>query len=78
MVLASIACALAPNIGALMVARLLQGFGGGWAMVIGRAVVIDLARGPQLVRVLNIVAGVGGIAPIVSPLLGALVLQLAG
>lgn len=77
MILASIACALAPNIGVLMIGRLLQGFGGGWAMVIGRAVIIDLARGPQLVRVLNLVAGIGGIAPILSPLLGALVLQLA-
>lgn len=77
MILASITCALAPNIGVLMIGRLLQGFGGGWAMVIGRAVIIDLARGPQLVRVLNLVAGIGGIAPILSPLLGALVLQLA-
>ncbi len=78
MTLASIACALAPSIGVLAVARFLQGFGGGWAMVIGRAVIIDLAKGPQLIRVLNLIAGIGGIAPIVSPLLGAVVLQLTG
>ena len=36
-------------------------------MVIGRAVIIDLARGAQLVRVLNVIAAVGGIAPIVGP-----------
>ncbi len=33
--------------------------------------------GPQLVRSLNLVQGVGGIAPIVAPLLGGIVLQLS-
>ena len=78
MTLASIACALSPDVGILMAARFLQGFGGGWAMVIGRAVIVDLAHGPQLVRVLNVVMGIGGVAPIISPLLGAVILQLTG
>lgn len=78
MTVASIACALAPDVGILMAARFLQGFGGGWAMVIGRAVIVDLAHGPQLVRVLNVVMGIGGVAPIISPLLGAVILQLTG
>ena len=61
----------------MMAARLVQGFAGGWAMVIGRAVIVDLATGARLVRVLNVIAGVGGIAPIVGPLLGAVILQLS-
>src|SRR4051812_39363582 len=77
MTLASIVCALTPSIGVMMVARLLQGFSGGWAMVIGRAVIVDLATGARLVRVLNVIAGVGGIAPIVGPLIGAVILQLS-
>lgn len=77
MTAASVVCALTPTIGVLAGARLLQGFAGGWAMVIGRAVIIDLATGAQLVRVLNIIAAVGGIAPIVGPLLGAVILQLS-
>ncbi|HEY4569985.1 MAG TPA: multidrug effflux MFS transporter [Kribbella sp.] len=77
MTAASIACALTPTIGLMTAARLVQGFAGGWAMVVGRAVIVDLARGAQLVRVLNVVAAVGGIAPIVGPLLGALILQLS-
>lgn len=76
--IASIACALSPNVGLLMAARFLQGFGGGWAMVIGRAVLVDLAHGTQLVRVLNLVMGIGGVGPIVAPLLGAVILQLTG
>jgi DHA1 family bicyclomycin/chloramphenicol resistance-like MFS transporter len=78
MTLASVACAMTPTIGVLMAARFVQGFAGGWAMVIGRAVIVDLATGARLVRVLNVIAGVGGIAPIVGPLLGALILQLSG
>jgi DHA1 family bicyclomycin/chloramphenicol resistance-like MFS transporter len=77
MALASAVCAVAPSITVMMAARFVQGFAGGWAMVIGRAVIVDLARGAQLVRVLNVIAGVGGIAPIVGPLIGAVILQVS-
>ena len=77
MTLASIVCAMTPSIGMMMAARFVQGFAGGWAMVIGRAVIVDLATGARLVRVLNIIAAVGGIAPIVGPLIGAAILQLS-
>ena len=74
---ASIGCAFSPSITVMMAARFVQGLSGGWAMVTARAVVVDLTRGPQLVRRLNLVAGVGGIAPIVGPLIGAVILQLS-
>ncbi|MEV4824623.1 multidrug effflux MFS transporter [Micromonospora sp. NPDC049274] len=77
MSVASVVCALAPSIGVMMVARLVQGFSGGWAMVIGRAVIVDLAAGARLVRLLNVIAGVGGVAPIAGPLLGAVILQMS-
>jgi len=77
MTAASVVCALTPTIAVMMVARFVQGFAGGWAMVIGRAVIVDLAAGARLVRVLNVIAAVGGIAPIVGPLLGAVILQVA-
>lgn len=77
MTLASVVCALTPSIGIMATARFVQGFSGGWAMVIGRAVVVDLATGARLVRVLNVIAAVGGIAPVVGPLLGGLILQLS-
>ncbi|QNK81579.1 MFS transporter [Nakamurella sp. PAMC28650] len=77
MTAASFACAFSPTITLMMAARFVQGLAGGWAMVTARAVVVDLSQGPQLVRSLNLVAGVGGIAPIVGPLLGAVILQLS-
>lgn len=70
----SIGCALAPDIAVLSVFRVLQGIGGGFGMVLGRAVLIDLTDGPELFRIMNIMQGVGGVAPIVAPLLGGLIL----
>lgn len=70
----SIVCALAPNIQVLLIFRVLQGIGGGFGMVLGRAVLIDLTDGPELFRTMNIMQGVGGVAPIVAPLLGGLIL----
>ena len=60
----------------MMAARLVQGFAGGWAMVIARSVVVDLTEGAGMVRAMNVVAAVAGVAPIVGPLLGALVLSV--
>src|SRR4051794_16292433 len=75
MLVASTVCALTPTIAVLMVARFVQGFSGGWAMVIGRSIVIDLASRSGLVRALNVIQGVAGVAPIVGPLLGGLIMQ---
>lgn len=70
----SIGCALAPSVSVLIVFRILQGIGGGFGMVLGRAVLIDMTDGPELFRTMNIMQGVGGIAPIVAPLLGGMIL----
>src|SRR4051794_38250551 len=75
MLLASTLCALSPSIAVMMVGRFVQGFSGGWAMVIGRSIVIDLASQSRLVRALNVIQGVAGIAPIVGPLLGGVIMQ---
>ena len=72
--LGSIGCALAPTVDLLLVMRVVQGIGGGFGMVLGRAVLIDMTDGPELFRIMNIMQGVGGIAPIVAPLLGGLIL----
>ncbi|HEY3514372.1 multidrug effflux MFS transporter [Kribbella sp. NPDC051137] len=70
-------CAFSPSIGLMMLARLVQGFSGGWAMVIARSIVVDLTSGARLVRTLNLVSGIAGVAPIAGPLIGAAVLQLS-
>lgn len=43
-------CALAPSIWFLVVFRVVQGFGGGLAAVVARAVVVDVAKGDLLAK----------------------------
>ncbi len=77
LVAASVVCALSPTVSVMMTARLVQGFAGGWAMVIARSVVVDLTDGARMVRAMNLVAAAAGTAPVVGPLLGALVLSVS-
>ncbi len=77
LVAASVACAFSPTVTGMMAARLVQGAAGGWAMVIARSVVVDLTEGARMVRAMNVVAAVAGTAPVVGPLLGALVLSVS-
>ena len=74
----AVGCALAPSIGLLIVFRVVQGFGGGVAAVVARAVVVDVARGDVLARVMSIMMALGGLAPMVAPVLGGAVLTLGG
>ena len=76
--LGAIGCALAPSIGWLIVFRVVQGFGGGVAAVVARAVVVDVARGDVLARVMSIMMALGGLAPMVAPVLGGAVLTFGG
>lgn len=71
-VVASAAAVFAPNVGVLIVARLLQGLGGAAGMVISRAVISDLATGKPAARAFSLMMIVGGVAPVVAPLLGGL------
>jgi MFS transporter, DHA1 family, multidrug resistance protein len=77
-VLASAAAVFAPTIGVLVVARLLQGLGGAAGMVIGRAVISDLATGRPAARAFSLMMIVGGVAPVVAPLLGGLLTEPIG
>ncbi|GAB3155191.1 multidrug effflux MFS transporter [Microbacterium neimengense] len=70
-VLASAAAALAPTITLLVLARLVQGLAGAAGMVIGRAIIADLARGTEAARAMAVMMLVGGIAPIVAPFAGS-------
>ena len=77
-VAASIACALAGSVALLLVARFAQGLGGCAAMVIARAIVRDEHDETGTARTLSWLTLVMGMAPILAPSMGALVLDLAG
>jgi DHA1 family bicyclomycin/chloramphenicol resistance-like MFS transporter len=75
-IVASIGCALAPNVTFLIGLRFLQGFAGAAAVVIARAVVRDLYEGIGAVKAFASLMLVTGTAPILAPILGAQVLRL--
>jgi len=73
---ASLACAVAPSIGVLIVLRLIQGSLGGAGVVIARAVVRDLFRGAAAARVFALLMLVTGVAPVFAPLIGGQLLAI--
>ena len=77
-VVASAACALAPSIQILIVARLLQGFAGAAGIVLGRAIVADTSRRNAAARAFSLLITIGAIAPVVAPLLGGVLTEATG
>jgi DHA1 family bicyclomycin/chloramphenicol resistance-like MFS transporter len=76
-VVASLACAVAPNIALLDVARAVQGLGASAGAVLGMAVVRDLYSGRDSARVLSRMILVMSVSPILAPSLGTLLLGVA-
>ena len=72
--LASIGCALAPNLAVLTVFRFISAFGGSASMVLPRAVVRDLAEGHAAAKLMSQLMLVMGAAPILAPGLGGAML----
>jgi MFS transporter, DHA1 family, multidrug resistance protein len=71
----SVACAVAPDIGALIVFRFLQGMAGAGGVVLSLAVVRDLYAGTELARVLGSLMLVFGLAPVLAPVIGGQILR---
>ena len=76
--LASVACAFAPNLEWLIGARFVQALGGCAGMVISRAVVRDLCDPVAAAKAFSQLMLVMGLAPILAPLGGGLLLSLSG
>jgi len=75
-VVASALCALAPSVGVLVVLRFVQGLAGAFGIVIGRAIVRDVAEGREAAALFAALILVNGVAPIAAPVLGAAVLHV--
>ncbi|MCX4824979.1 multidrug effflux MFS transporter [Streptomyces sp. NBC_01142] len=76
--LATALCAVAPNLTVLIVLRFVMGFSGAAGVVVGRAVISDVASGVVAARLFGILMALGGIAPIVAPLAGGFMVNDAG
>ncbi|HWX48911.1 MAG TPA: multidrug effflux MFS transporter [Roseomonas sp.] len=76
--LGSVGCALSTSIEMLAVFRCVAAFGGSASMVLPRAVVRDLADGHAAARLMSRLMLVMGVAPILAPSLGGLMLSFGG
>ena len=65
----------APNIESMIVLRVIQGLSSAGSVVISRAVATDLYRGREMTRFFGLLMTINGIAPIISPILGSLLLE---
>jgi DHA1 family bicyclomycin/chloramphenicol resistance-like MFS transporter len=74
----SVACALAPTLGWLVAARVLQGIGAAAVGVVPRAVIRDRFTGVEATRLMAMVMLVISVSPMLAPLAGSLVLQFGG
>ncbi|MBK4217008.1 multidrug effflux MFS transporter [Paracoccus caeni] len=72
--IATIAASMAPSIGWLIVARGLQGLGAATLMVVPRAIVRDMATGPQAAKMMAAIMIVISISPMLAPLTGSIVM----
>jgi len=75
---AGIGTAVAPSIELLMGARFVQGFAGAAGVVLARAIIADRTRGSRAAQLFGILMIIGGIAPVIAPLLGGLVVDTLG
>lgn len=75
--LANIGCALSTDLVTLSVMRFLAALGGSASMVIPRAIVRDLSDGHAAARMMSKLILVSGVAPILAPTLGGLMLNYA-
>ena len=74
----SLMAAFAPNVGALLAGRLVQGIGASVGMTVSRAIVRDQFTGAEAARIMNMVGMMLAIGPAVSPTLGGVALGLFG
>lgn len=74
-VAASLICAVAPSITVLSGVRVVQGFAGAAISVVAMATVRDLFHGIAMARMISRLMLVIGLAPILAPSIGGLILQ---
>src|SRR6478736_6309414 len=76
--IASVGCALAASVNALIVLRLLQALGGCVGMVAARAMVRDLFEVKENAKVFSMLMLVVAVSPIIAPTLGGYITSMLG
>jgi len=75
-VISSLLCVFAPTIWIFIILRFIQGLAGSAGIVISRAMVRDLYSGSEMTKFFSLLMLVSGVAPILAPIFGGMVLQV--
>ncbi|VED26457.1 multidrug effflux MFS transporter [Staphylococcus warneri] len=75
--LASLVIVFVTNIEIMIALRFIQGVTGGAASVISRAIASDMYKGKELTKFLSLLMLVNGVAPVIAPAIGGVILSLA-
>ena len=76
-VLGSILCALSPNLGFLVAARVVQGVGGAMMMPVGRLAVLRSHPKGEFIRAMSFIAIPGQVGALLGPTLGGALVEVA-
>ncbi|WP_101952373.1 MFS transporter [Mycobacterium sp. 3519A] len=73
---ASVGCALAPTLPALLCIRFVEGIGASVCLLLAATIAADCFRGAKLVSVMGILGAAWGSAPVLAPAVGGLLVQI--
>ncbi|MBF1241998.1 MAG: multidrug effflux MFS transporter [Haemophilus parainfluenzae] len=74
-IISTVLIVFSPNIETMIVLRVIQGLSSAGSVVISRAIATDLYRGREMTRFFGLLMTINGLAPIISPILGSLLLE---
>ncbi|OJU75949.1 MAG: hypothetical protein BGO34_09345 [Bacteroidia bacterium 44-10] len=77
-IIAALGCALSPNIESMILMRLLQALGGCVGMVASNAIISDVYEKEHRARAFSSIMLVMGVAPLIAPSVGSLLLEKTG
>ena len=75
---ASVGCAVAESMPALLVFRALQGTSAGVGLIVGRALIRDCFEGPAAQKLMSMISMIFGLAPALAPIVGAWIVGWGG
>lgn len=73
----SMLCVFSPSIWTFILLRFVQGFSGAAGIVLSRAIVRDIYSGLEMTKFFSLLALVNGIAPVLAPVVGGMILLFA-
>lgn len=74
-VISTIACLFSWDIYSFVFFRLIQGMAGAGGVVLSKSIPADMFTGKELAKYIAIISAINGIAPVLSPVIGGLLLQ---